>query len=168
MDFFEAVKRRSSVREYASTPVARGDLEKIIDCARLSPTARGEEPWEFVVVTDKEKIKELGEMTDHGKFLSRGQAAVAVISKDTKYYLEDCSAATENILLGAAALGIGSCWVAGDKKGYAADIKRALSVPREYKLVSLIALGYPGGPPSSHPKRALEDTLHWERFREKT
>ena len=70
MDFFEAVKRRSSVREYASTPVARGDLEKIIDCARLSPTARGEEPWEFVVVTDKEKIKELGEMTDHGKFLS--------------------------------------------------------------------------------------------------
>jgi len=164
MDVFGAIKKRISVREYADKPLEKEKLEKMVDAGRLAPTARGEEPWEFIVVTDKEKIKELGNITDHGKFLADARAAIAVFCKDTKYYLEDGSAATENILVAATGLGVASCWVAGDKKFYCPDISKALGVPEGFKLVSLISLGYPQSEPKPHSKRPLEKVLHWEKF----
>ncbi len=164
MDIFDAIKKRISIREYADRPIEKEKLEKIVDAGRLAPTARGEEPWEFIVVTDREKIKELGSLTDHGKFLAGARAAIAVFCKETKYYLEDGAAATENILIAAAGLGIASCWVAGDKKFYCPDIARALGVPEGFKLVSLISLGYPQTEPTPQEKRPLKDVLHWEKF----
>ncbi|MCF7887350.1 MAG: nitroreductase family protein, partial [Candidatus Omnitrophica bacterium] len=120
MDFWEVVKKRISVREYSDQQIDQEKLKKIVDAAHLAPTARGEELWEFIVVTDKKALEDLGDITDHGKFLKGAVAGIVVLAKDTKYYLEDGSAATENILLAAASLGIGSCWIAGDKKPYGA------------------------------------------------
>lgn len=167
MDTFEAVKKRISVREYSDKPVEKEKLEKMVDAGRLAPTARGEEPWEFIVVTKRDKLKELADMTDHGKFLAGAGAAIAIFCKDTKYYLEDGCAATENILLSAADLGVASCWVAGDKKSYCPDIARALGVPEALKMISIISLGYPKTPPAPHKKRPLKEVLHWEKFYEK-
>ena len=158
------VKKRCSLREYSQKPIAKADLERIIDAGRLAPTARGEEPWEFLVFTDKKKIEEVAEITDHGKFLKGATAGIAVLCRDTKYYLEDGCAATENILLAATALGIGSCWIAGDKKEYAAKVLKALSVPQGYKLVSIISLGYPKGGFRPKKKRSLTEVLHSEEF----
>lgn len=164
MDTLDAIKKRTSVREYLDKSIEKEKIEKIVDAGRLAPTGRGEEPWEFVVVTNKEKIKELGNLTDHGKFLAGASVAIVVFCKDAKYYLEDGSAATENMLLAATSLGVASCWVAGDKKIYCSDISRALSVPGTFKLVSMIALGYPKTEPGPRQKRPLQDVLHWERF----
>ncbi len=164
MDTFDAIKKRTSVREYADKPVEKEKLEKIVDAGRLAPTARAEEPWEFVVVTQKEKIQELAHITDHGKFLAGASAAIAIFCKDTKYYLEDGCAATENILLAATDLGIASCWVAGDKKFYCPDIARALGVPDNFKLISIISLGYPKTTPVPRKKRPLKEVIHWEKF----
>jgi len=88
---------------------------------------------------------------------------VLVLCRDTKYYLEDGSAASENILLTARAHGLGSCWVAGDKKPYAAEICRLVGVPQGYKLVSVIPIGYPAESPAKS-KRPLSDVLHWEKY----
>lgn len=164
MDAFDAFKNRISVREYSDKPVEKDKLEKMVDAGRLAPTARGEQPWEFIVVTDKRKIEELAGMTDHGKFMSGATAAIVVFCKDTKYYLEDGCAATENILLAAAALGVASCWVAGDKKDYAGSIAKALAVPDGYKLISILSLGYPKAKPAPHSKRQLKELIHWEKF----
>lgn len=164
MDIFEAFKNRISVREYSDKPVEKEKLEKMVDAGRLAPTARGEEPWEFVVVTKKDKIKELADITDHGKFMSGAAAAIVVFCKDTKYYLEDGCAATENVLLAAAAQGVASCWIAGDKKEYAARIAEALNVPEGFKLISILSLGYPKVRPEPHLKRQLEEVIHWEEF----
>jgi nitroreductase len=164
MDFWEVVKKRSSVREYSDKKIETEKLEKIVDAARLAPTARGEEPWEFIVVADKKRLEDLGEITDHGKFLKTAAAGVVVVAKDTKYYLEDGSAVTENILLAATALEIGSCWIAGDKKEYAANICQYLDVPQNYKLVSIVSLGYPQGEIQPHFKRKLAEVLHKEKF----
>lgn len=164
MDFWEVVRKRVSVREYSDQEVEQDKLKNIIDAAHLAPTARGEEPWEFIVVTEKKSLEELANITDHGKFLKGAAAGIIVVSKDTKYYLEDGSAATENILLAAASLGIGSCWIAGDKKPYGANICKYLGVPDGYKLVSVISLGYPKIEPKPHQKRKVEDLLHWENF----
>jgi nitroreductase len=163
MDAIEVLKTRRSVRAYTRAPVPRKIIEDIVDCGRLAPTANNVQPWEFVVVTDPELLRRIAVITEYGKFIADAPVCVAVLSKETKYYLEDGSAATENILLAARAHGLGSCWVAGDKKPYATEICRLVGAPRGYKLVSLIPIGYPAESPEKS-KRPLSDVLHWEKY----
>ncbi|MCX7926721.1 MAG: nitroreductase family protein [Candidatus Omnitrophica bacterium] len=166
MDCLSVIKRRRSVREFIDKPIPQEVLEAIVDAGRFAPTARNIQPWEFIVVTDKQSLKNLAEITDHGKFLARAAACICVVSTDTKYYLEDCSAATQNILLAAVTFKVGSCWIAADKKPYCEKIKELLGIPPKYKVVSLIALGYPLTKKVFYqmPKRPLEEVLHWQKF----
>lgn len=163
MDALEALRTRRSVRAYSAAPVSRGMLEQIVDCARLAPSANNLQPWEFVVVTEGEMLRKIAAAANHGPFIASAQACVAVLCKQGRYYLEDGSAATQNLLLAAHALGLGACWVAGDKKPYAEEVAGWLGAPPEYRLVSLVAIGHPAE--DSHPpKRPLPSVLHWERF----
>lgn len=166
MDALEALKKRRSVREFADKPVPKELLGDLVDAARFAATARNVQPWEFIVVTQRPVLIKMGEIAETGRFIAQSAACIAVLCSDTKYYLEDGCAATENILVAAAAHGIGSCWVAGDKKPYCQEINELLGVPKSHKLVSLIALGYPKSKDSSRlpEKRATKDLLHWERF----
>jgi nitroreductase len=164
LDAIEALKTRRSVRVYKEDPVPREMIEEIIDTARLAPSANNTQPWEFVVVTEPETRKKIADLADYGKFIAQSGACVAVFAKGVKHYLEDGSAATENILVAAHALGLGTCWVAGYKKDYADPIAKLLGIPESHHLVSLISLGYPAEEPEAHGKRGLTDVLHWERF----
>ena len=163
MDATEMLKTRRSVRAYTRASIPRKIIEEIVDCGRLAPTANNVQPWEFVVVTDPELLCRIAGATDHGKFIADAPVCIVVLSKETKYYLEDGSAATENILLAARAHGLGSCWVAGDKKPYTSAICRLVGAPPGCKLVSLIPIGYPAES-SEKSKRPLADVLHWEKF----
>jgi nitroreductase len=163
MDAIQVLKTRRSVRAYKRAPVPRKTIEDIVDCGRLAATAVNIQPWEFVVVTDAKRLRKIAETTDHGKFIADAPVCVLVLCKDTKYYLEDGSAATENILLAARAHGLGSCWVAGDKKPYASEICRLVGAPEGYKLVSLIPIGDPAESPEK-TKRPLSDVLRWEKY----
>ena len=167
METFDSISKRASVREYKSKPISKGQLERLVDAGRRAPTARAVEPWEFVVVADKKTLQELGRITSpHGEFIGTASGCIAICCKDTKYYLEDGCAATENMLIAATALGIASCWVAGDKKPYCSDISNLLHVPSTFKLVSIISLGYPesGEAFKIKDKRPLNELLHWEKF----
>jgi len=163
MDAIEVLKTRRSVRAYRTEPVPRRIIEDIIDCGRLAATAVNIQPWEFVVVTEPAMLRNIADITDYGKFIAEAPACVLVLCVETKYYLEDASAATENILLAARAHGLGSCWVAGDKKDYAPDICRLVGAPRGYNLVSLIPIGHPAETPEP-TKRPLAEVLHWEKY----
>ena len=163
----DAIKKRRSIRLYApNKPIKTDILKTIVDAGRFAPTARGDEPWEFIMVKKKPMLEKIANLTDHGKFIKDAGALVAVYSRETKYYLEDCSAATQNILLAASALGIGTCWVAGDKKKYCQKISIALKTPSKFKLVSLIALGYPKRKNEFRvvQKRPMKEILHTEKF----
>jgi nitroreductase len=163
MDAIEAIKTRRSVRTFLPEPVSRQILEDLVDCGRLAATAINIQPWEFVVVTSEAGRKSLSDITDHGKFIVDAPACIVVLCKDSKYYLEDGAAATQNILVAARAHGLGACWIAGDKKPYADDIRQTLGAPDGYKVISLIAIGKPAQDP--HPgKRTLSQVMHWERF----
>jgi nitroreductase len=157
------LKERISVRKYETRPVEREKLEAMIDAARFAPTGRNEQPWELVVVTDESKRAELAAITEYGKFIAAAPACIAVFCKDTKYYLEDGSAVTTYILLAATALGLGSCWVAGDKKPYTETIRELLKAPPGNRLIALIAIGYPAEH-QPKPKRAMTEIVHWENF----
>ena len=163
MQPIELLKTRRSIRAYTPQAVPREIIEDIIDCGRLAPTARNEQPWEFVVVTDKALRSRIAQAADYGRFIAEAPVCVAVLSRQTKYYLEDGSAATLNILLAAHAHGLGACWVAGDKKPYAARVVQMVGAPEDYRLISLVSIGYPAEKPETR-KRPLREMLHWERF----
>ncbi|MDH7600813.1 MAG: nitroreductase family protein [Armatimonadota bacterium] len=163
MDAIECLKTRRSVRSYKQESIDRGVIEDIVDCGRLAATAINLQPWQFIAITDREMLQKIAETTDHGKFIADAGCCIAVFCEKVKYYLEDGSAATQNILLAAHAHGLGACWVAGDKKPYCDEIARLLNVPDKYTLVSLVAIGRPAAVPNP-PKKSLSEVLHWERF----
>jgi len=166
MNTLSALKNRRSSRIFAPGRDIPGDtLIELVDCGRLAPTARNVQPWEFVVITKKDTLVKIAELASTGRFIAGCSACIAVFCSDTKYYLEDGVAATENILIAATDMGLASCWVAGDKKEYTEDIKKLLNAPAQAKLISLIALGYPAGDPKNiPPKRAINEVLHWDHF----
>ena len=164
MDFFETVRNRKSVREYSVKEVKKELIEKIVDAGRLAATARNEQPWEFIATADKNVLGEICDMCPNGLFIKDASHLIAVFSKDTKYYIEDCSAATENMLLAIEALGLGGCWIAGDKKDYAENIRKIFNAPIGHKLVSMITVGFPKKEEKPHPKKSLKDVLRWEKY----
>ena len=164
METLAAIMKRTSVREFSERPIPREKIETIVDAGRRAPTARGIEPWEFVVVQEEAKLAQLGETCENGKFIKDASCCIVVFCKDTKYYLEDGCAATENMLLAACDLGIASCWVAGDKKPYCQKIKSMLGAADFLKLVSIIALGHARSEHTPHKKRSIKELLHWEHF----
>lgn len=164
MQTLACIAKRSSVREFLQRPIPKDKLEAIVNAARLAPTARGIQPWEFVVMQDKGKLAELAALCENARFLKEASSCIITFCKETKYYLEDGSAATENMLLAASELGLGACWVAGDKKPYCGQIMKMVGAQDTLKLVSMIALGYAKGEARVHPKRSLKEVIHWERF----
>ena len=164
MDALEVLSKRHSVRKFADTPVARESVEKMVDCARFAATAMGIQPWEFVIVTDINLRKRLADTLEFGKFVAQAPVAIVVLCKETKYYLEDGCNATENLLLAATALGLDSCWVAGDKKPYVDFIRSLVGAPAGFRVIAVVAVGYAAEETGSPAKRPLEEVIHWEKF----
>jgi nitroreductase len=138
------IKSRHSIRQFKPDPVDEHAVRDAIECARHAPTAMNLQPWLFGIVRDKKMLEAIAALTDHGKFIAQAPLCIAVFGeKKAKYYLEDCCAATENLIIALQAQGIGSCWVGGDKKAYAEPVRNLLNVPDEYTLVSLVPAGLP-------------------------
>ena len=164
MDAMEALRTRRACRRFTAKPVPRDLIEKVVDAGRLAATARNEQPCEFVVVTDAAARRDIATLAEYGKFIADSPVCIAVLAKDTKYYLEDGSAATQNMLVAAHALGLGACWVAGDKKPYAPQVVERVGGPSGVRLVALVAMGWPEGTLPKPAKRSLSEVLHWEKF----
>jgi len=163
MDALDCLKTRRSVRAYKPGSVDRAVIEEIVDCGRLAATAMNKQPWLFIAVTDRDALKRLAAITDHGKFTADASCCIAVFCEKVKYYIEDGAAATQNMLLAARAHDLASCWVAGDKKEYCPQIRDLLKVPETHTLVSLVAIGHPEYVP--HPeKKPLSAVLYWEEY----
>ena len=164
MNMMKIIKTRRSIRGYSSKPVSKTLIKDIVDCGRLAATAMNVQPWEFVAVTDKTLLKKIEEILPHNKFCTTAPVLILVFCKDGDYYLEDGSAATENLLLAAHASGLGACWVAGEKQPFAEALGKLLKVPKKYRLVSLVPVGFPAEKPEKITKRKITEVLHWEKF----
>jgi nitroreductase len=163
MTAIEAMHSRRSIRSYTPQPVDRATIEEIVDCARLAPTAMNDQPWEFVVVTDKTLLTRIPPLLGHAEFIASAAFCVLVLARPSTCAVEDCCAATENLLLAAVAHGLGACWVAGAPQPYAPVVARAFGAPDSLALISIVSVGHPAESPSVQ-KRPLTAVLHWERF----
>lgn len=161
------IKSRHSVRKFKPDPLENKAIEDALECALHAPTAMNLQPYLFVVVKQKDTLSTIAGLTDHGKFIADSAACFAVFGeKNETYYLEDCCAATENLILALQAYGICSCWVAGDKKTYAEPVRKLLEVIGKYTLVALVAAGYPAEVPITK-KKATKTLVFAEKYGEK-
>ena len=107
-------------------------------------SAKNKQPWIFVVIKNKETLAKIAELAPNGKFIEGAAVGILVLGEaDWKFTVEDCSAATENLLLALHAYGYGGCWIAGNQMPYADAVRELVHVPETYKLVSIIAAGVP-------------------------
>jgi len=138
------IKSRHSVRKFKPGAIDGQAIRDALECAAQAPTAMNIQPWLFGVVKEKDTLQKIADLTDHGKFIADCAVCFVVFGeKKETYYLEDCCAATENLILALQAHGVSSCWVAGEKKAYGEKIGQMLAVPDTYTLVSLVAAGSP-------------------------
>lgn len=161
MDALEAIRKRRSVRDYTGDPIPREDLETIVDAGRLAASGHNNQPWEFVVVTNKEMIDRLKVAA---QWMDKSGAIIAVVLDPTaRYWLEDGSAAVENMLIAATALGYGSCWLEGYTLPLESEFKTLLNVPDDKRLLTLVPIGVPVEWPTKE-KKSLDDVILWEKY----
>jgi nitroreductase len=161
MDALEAIRKRRTVRSFTGAPILRADLETIVDAGRLAASGYNRQPWDFIVVTDRGMIERL---KIAAQWMEQAGAIIAVVlDPATKYWLEDGSAAVQNMLVAATALGYGSCWLEGYTLPLESQFKALLGVPDDRRLLTLVPIGVPVEWPAKE-KKPVEQVIHWERF----
>jgi nitroreductase len=161
------IKSRHSVRKFKPDALDNAVIQDALECACHAPTAMNRQPYLFVVVKQKEVLSEIAELTEYGKFIADAAVCFAVFGdRKEQFYLEDCCAATENLILSLQAYGVCSCWVAGDKKPYVDPVRTLLEVPANYTLVSLVAAGFPAEV-TIVQKKPLNSLVYFEKYEEK-
>ncbi len=150
MDVFEAIKKRRSVRSYLDKPVEEDKLSKIIEAARLAPSASNKQEWRFVVVKDKELRNKLSKAAKGQAFVAEAPIVIACCAKTDnhvmtcgqKCYPIDVAIAIDHMTLAAEGLGLGTCWIGAF---YEEEVKKILEIPEDIKVVEMLCLGYAGG-----------------------
>ena len=158
MDIYEAIRKRKSIRSFLDRPVEEEKLERILEAARLAPSARNVQEWRFLVVTDPGPRRRLIPAAARQGFV--GEAPVIIVGcAETdehvmrcgeKSYPIDVAIAMEHIALAAAAEGLGTCWIGAF---YQDQVKMTLNIPDEIKVVELMPLGYPADTAEAEKKR---------------
>ncbi|MBE3583324.1 MAG: nitroreductase family protein [Limnochordaceae bacterium] len=163
MDALECLRTRRSIRQFTQQPVDRQTLEQLVDVARFAPTANNRQPWDFVVVTDRNKLQQLAQAVEWGKHIGQAAACIAVTVQPGTYAREDGANAATYLALAARAMGLGSCWVAGEPSPSSAKVKELLEIPMGVHLTCLLPIGYPAEDPTPD-KRPLESVIHWDKY----
>jgi len=167
----EVIYTRRSVRSFTGEAVSRDDLVAILRAGMSAPSAVNVQPWAFVVVTTRETLDELCARLPYAKMLDKAGAAIVVCGIPNKdrvyskdYWVMDCSAASENILLAAHALGLGSVWTAVYvDEDRIMSVRKILSIPEDIIPLNVIPIGVPKD--EGHvTDKFKEENIHWERW----
>lgn len=166
------IAQRKSVRSYTNEPVAKEQLEKLVRAGMAAPSAVNKQPWAFIVLSERAAMDALAEKLPHAKMLKEAPAAIVVCGDMDKalegdgreYWVQDASAATQNILLAAEAMGLGAVWTgAYPVQARVNDIKAALSLPENIIPLDVIPVGHPAGDDKPKDKWKPEN-VHWEKW----
>lgn len=165
-----AIYGRRSIRKFQPRPVERETLVELLKAAMAAPSAVNSQPWEFVALTEPAVVTSLQEKMDYGHYAAPaiivvcGSPATALNPSGEVYWVQDCSAAVENILIAATALGLGSLWVGVYPRSHKVEaVSQLTGLPESVTPLALIYLGYPA---EQKPARTKfdEKRVHWEHY----
>lgn len=171
-DALATIHSRKSVRTYSDKPVSKELLEILVRAGMAAPTAADKRPWAFVVITDRAVLDKLAEGLMYGKMLKQAQAAIAVcgIPEESlpgfsqQFWVQDCSAASQNILLAAEAKDLGAVWVGiYPVQERITFVREVLGIPGNVVPLNVIPVGYPAG--TERPKNKYDaQRVHWNTW----
>ena len=169
MEAIKALLTRRSIRKYTEGTIPKDTIKELLNAGMHAPTARNYQPWHFVVVDDRDTIDQLAEAHPHAKMLKQASLAILVcgdknIQEEQAYIMQDCSAATQNIMLAAHAHGLGSVWLGMyPREDRIREVSRVLNIPDHILPAALISIGYPDEIKDA-PDRYKEERVHWNKF----
>lgn len=165
MKFEEVLEKRRSIRKYKDAPVPREKILRMLEAARIAPSASHRQPWHFIVVEDKETIKKLAknEWAAEAPVMIVGLADQAA---SPNWCSNDLGIALEHLVLAATNLGLGTCWMG--QTGREEMIKSLLGIPDNFKVVAVVPVGVPDETPAPKERKSLDAIVSWEKFGSKS
>lgn len=163
-DVIESMLSRRSVRQFSGAPIRREDLELALRAGMAAPTGMNLQPWAFVAVTDRRRMDAMREGLPYAKMLDKAGAAIVVCGDGSAHHwVEDCSAAAENILLAAHALGYGAVWTAAyPYEDRIAVVRKECGIPKGYIPLCVIPVGAPSDGPGMVKDKFRPGNIHWD------
>jgi len=162
------MQKRRSIRKFQLKPVESEKIDRLVEAALRAPSSRGKNPWQFLVVTDRQRLAELSQAKEHGSAFLDGAPLGFVVCGDpsqSDVWIEDCSIACTFIQLAAESLGLGSCWIQLRERMHGGHVtaesyvSKILDLPEHLKVEAIIAVGYPDEEKAPHSL----DTLHYNK-----
>lgn len=171
MDFYEVIKKRKSVRAYKKDPIPDEVLNRIMETARIAPSAKNIQPWKFIIVKDPKVIDELVPACNNQRFIGEAPIVICAVGLEKLdwgrmggYWSSlpvDVTIALEHLILAAANEGLGTCWIGAYKE---AEVKKVLKIPDGVKVIALTPLGYPNQEPMARPRKPLDEIISYDKF----
>ena len=169
MEIIEGIFTRRSIRKYKSGEIAQDQINTIIKAGMYAPSARNQQPWHFIVIDDRNLINKIMQVHPYAQMLSEAQLVILVcgdesleLSKD--YWVVDCSASTQNILLAAHGLGLGAVWLGlHPREERKKDIVELFDLPDHIHPLSLISVGIPDEKKDT-PERFKPERIHYNAW----
>lgn len=166
-ELIRAIFARRSIRKYTAEFVSEKNVRTMLKAAMAAPSASNRKPWHFIVVTDRQILDNLARAHPYGKMLLKAPLCVTVCGDKTvspRYWVQDCSAATENLLLAATALGLGAVWLGVHPREERVNpIRKVLNIPENIVPLNLISIGHPAE--EKEPRTQYDELrVHLERW----
>jgi nitroreductase len=165
MDALKAIMNRKVARSFAARDVSLEDLQTVIDAGRRAMSARNTQPWQFIIVRDRARLRELGALSPTGRFIADAPSAVVVLKdlNNARWADIDCAHAVQNMANAAWALGLGTCWVGNFD---AEKISSMLAIPQGSGIFTILPFGYPDpkSPPQARPLKPRREMVFYERY----
>ena len=167
MDVYETIQKRRSIRKYTKKPVENEKIQKILDAARLGPSAANIQPCHLIAVSDPSTLKEAYK----AEWFQQAPLVIVVCANEKaawkrsdglNYWVVDAAIAMQNIVLVATELGLGTCWIGAFDEG---KLRKALNIPKDYKIVSMTPIGYADEQKeAATDRKPVEAILHKEKW----
>ena len=162
MAIFDTIKDRRSIRTYNEECIPKDKLEKLLEAARLAPSAGNRQNWKFIVVENEQIKKQLATASNNQAFVGTASHVIAGVGDFAqKWHQVDLAIALEHIALEAVELGLGTCWIGAFNEE---DIKKILKIPQDKKVVALLTVGVPAESPAARPRKALEEIVAYNEY----
>lgn len=168
MDLFSAILTRRSIRKYLDKEIPNGEINNLLKSAMYAPSAMNSQAWHFVVINQKEKLEEIFTIIPQ-EMLKSTKAAILIcgdfnLEKNIDYIQQNCSAATQNLMLCAHGLGLGSCWIGVyPVKEIILGLQDLFKLPEHVVPISLVSLGYPAENPIAEDRFKTEK-VHFNQW----